>query len=60
VPFGLTYTEIDAWMKYGGGQELLDKIGAEFGIKACLAATPACRWAAGSTRKSNSPTTSKV
>ncbi|MGF1553975.1 MAG: TRAP transporter substrate-binding protein [Paracoccaceae bacterium] len=33
VPFGLTYTEMDAWMKFGGGQELLDKIGAEFGIK---------------------------
>ena len=33
VPFGLTYTEIDAWMKFSGGQELLDKIGAEFGIK---------------------------
>ena len=33
VPFGLTYTEIDAWMKFAGGQELLDKIGAEFGIK---------------------------
>ncbi|MEX5729587.1 TRAP-type mannitol/chloroaromatic compound transport system substrate-binding protein [Rhodovulum iodosum] len=33
VPFGLTYNEIDAWMKFGGGQELLDKIGAEFGIK---------------------------
>ncbi|WP_297772998.1 TRAP transporter substrate-binding protein [uncultured Roseovarius sp.] len=32
VPFGLTYTEIDAWMKFGGGQELLEKLGAEFGI----------------------------
>jgi TRAP-type mannitol/chloroaromatic compound transport system substrate-binding protein len=33
VPFGLTYTEIDGWMKFGGGQALLDKIGGEFGIK---------------------------
>ncbi|MEM6678138.1 MAG: TRAP transporter substrate-binding protein [Pseudomonadota bacterium] len=33
VPFGLTYTEIDAWMKFGGGQELHDEIGAEFGVK---------------------------
>ncbi len=33
VPFGLTYNEMDAWMKFGGGQALLDKIGAEFGIK---------------------------
>jgi TRAP-type mannitol/chloroaromatic compound transport system substrate-binding protein len=33
VPFGLTYTEIDAWMKFAGGQELHDKLGDEFGLK---------------------------
>ena len=33
VPFGMTAPEIDAWMKYRGGQELMDKVGAEFGIK---------------------------
>ena len=33
VPFGLVYTEMDAWMKYMGGQDLLDEVGAEFGIK---------------------------
>lgn len=33
IPFGLTYTEIDAWMKYAGGQELHDEISAEFGLK---------------------------
>lgn len=33
VPFGLTYTEMDAWIKYAGGQELWDKLGDEFGIK---------------------------
>lgn len=33
VPFGLTYVEIDAWMKFGGGQELMDEVGAQFGIK---------------------------
>lgn len=33
VPFGLTFTEIEAWMRFGGGQELLDEVGAEFGIK---------------------------
>ncbi|SNR70207.1 TRAP transporter substrate-binding protein [Puniceibacterium sediminis] len=32
VPFGLTYTEMDAWMKFGGGQALLHKLGDEFGI----------------------------
>ncbi|MCY6380133.1 TRAP transporter substrate-binding protein [Hoeflea prorocentri] len=33
IPFGMTYTEIDAWMKYGGGQELWDELAAEFGLK---------------------------
>ncbi len=33
VPFGLTATEIDAWCKYGGGQELWDELGDEFGIQ---------------------------
>ncbi|MGF1447732.1 MAG: TRAP transporter substrate-binding protein [Pikeienuella sp.] len=33
IPFGLTYTEIDAWMKFGGGQELYDELAAEFGLK---------------------------
>ena len=33
VPFGLTYTEMDAWIKYGGGQEIWDEVAAEFGLK---------------------------
>ena len=33
VPFGLTYAEIDAWMKYGGGQELYDELAGEFSVK---------------------------
>ena len=33
VPFGLTYTELDAWMKFGGGQELYDELTAGFGLK---------------------------
>jgi len=33
IPFGLTYVELDAWIKYGGGQELWDEIGSEFGLK---------------------------
>ncbi len=35
VPFGLTYTEINAWIRFGGGQELWDELAAEFGLK-CL------------------------
>ncbi|MBK0398067.1 TRAP transporter substrate-binding protein DctP [Limibaculum sp. M0105] len=33
VPFGLTYTEIDAWIKFAGGQELWDELAGEFGLK---------------------------
>jgi TRAP-type mannitol/chloroaromatic compound transport system substrate-binding protein len=33
VPFGLVYTEMDAWMKYAGGQELYDEIQDGFGMK---------------------------
>ena len=35
VPFGMTYTEIGAWMRFGGGQELHDKLAAGYGLK-CL------------------------
>ena len=60
VPFGLTYDEVNAWIRFGGGQELWDEVAGEFGLNVCLPVTPACRWAAGSTRKSTHPTTSKV
>ena len=33
VPFGLTYTEINAWIRYGGGQELWDELADKFGLK---------------------------
>ncbi len=36
VPFGFVYSEMNAWIKWGGGQELWDELGAEFGVK-CLA-----------------------
>ena len=35
VPFGLTYTEINAWIHWGGGQELWDELAGSFGLK-CL------------------------
>ncbi len=37
VPFGLTATELSAWMHYGGGQELYDEGYAKFGLKPFLA-----------------------
>jgi TRAP-type mannitol/chloroaromatic compound transport system substrate-binding protein len=33
VPFGLTYTEINAWIRFGGGQELWDELADDFGLK---------------------------
>ncbi len=35
VPFGMTYTEINAWMQFGGGQGLWDELAADYGLK-CL------------------------
>ena len=33
VPFGLTANEMDAWLYYGGGQELWDELSRDFKIK---------------------------
>ena len=33
VPFGLTYTEMNAWIRFGGGQELWDELAAESDLK---------------------------
>ena len=35
VPFGMTASEINAWMQFGGGQALWDELAANFGLK-CL------------------------
>jgi TRAP-type mannitol/chloroaromatic compound transport system substrate-binding protein len=37
VPFGLTATEITAWIHHAGGQALWDELSAGFGIKPLLA-----------------------
>jgi len=33
VPFGLTYIEINAWIRFMGGQELWDELADDFGLK---------------------------
>lgn len=33
VPFGMTASEWNAWIKYAGGQELWDELAGEFGLK---------------------------
>ena len=35
VPFGFVYSEINAWINWGGGQELWDELAADFELK-CL------------------------
>lgn len=37
VPVGMTAHELEAWVHFGGGQELWDELSAQFGIKAMLA-----------------------
>lgn len=37
VPFGMTATEMDAWLMHGGGQALWDELSAQFNIKALAA-----------------------
>jgi TRAP-type mannitol/chloroaromatic compound transport system substrate-binding protein len=37
VPFGLTYTEMNGWFRFGGGQELWDELAGEFGLKGLMA-----------------------
>ncbi|MCI2400003.1 TRAP transporter substrate-binding protein [Aliiroseovarius subalbicans] len=34
VPFGMTTTEWNAWIKFKGGQQMWDKLSGEFGLKA--------------------------
>ncbi len=37
VPFGLTATELNSWIYFGGGQKLWDGVSADFNIKPFLA-----------------------
>lgn len=36
VPFGMTTPQWNAWIKFGGGQELWDELSAGFGLKAVM------------------------
>jgi Tat (twin-arginine translocation) pathway signal sequence len=57
VPFGMTYRQHNAWMRYGGGLELLRGVYADFGLIQFPGATPGPRWGAGFARRSGpSPT----
>lgn len=36
VPFGMTVLEMNAWMRFGGGQELWDELAAGYGLKGLM------------------------
>ena len=50
VPFGLTYAEMNAWIRHGGGQELWDELAGEFGLKAMWLVQQAHKLEVGSTK----------
>ena len=57
VPFALNARGMNAWHYHGGGIDMFNEFLATQGLVGFPAATPACRWAAGSARKSRrSPT----
>ncbi len=43
VPFGMTATELNGWLYFGGGQELWDELYAPFGIKPFIAGNSGCQ-----------------
>jgi TRAP-type mannitol/chloroaromatic compound transport system substrate-binding protein len=36
VPFGFIYSEMNAWIRFGGGQALWDELGSSFGVKCMM------------------------
>ncbi len=44
VPFGLTASEMNAWMYHAGGQELWDELGSGFNIKPFMAGNTGVQW----------------
>ncbi len=36
VPFGMTVLEMNAWMRFGGGQQLWDELAAGYGLKGLM------------------------
>ena len=55
VPFGMTLPEHNAWIKYGGGQALWDKVSGEFGLKALLCGATGAQAGGWFNKEINSP-----
>ncbi len=55
LPFGLTPSELFAWVQYGGGQELWDALSGRFNIKSLLACSTGPQMGGWFARQINSP-----
>ncbi|SLN44400.1 TRAP transporter substrate-binding protein [Oceanibacterium hippocampi] len=44
VPFGFLANELDAWVNFGGGQELWDELAGDFGLKSLMAGNTGVQW----------------
>ncbi len=55
VPFGLTYVEMNAWISWGGGQELWDELAGSFGLKCFPAGSTGTQMGGWFRKEINSP-----
>lgn len=55
VPFGMTFTEINAWILHNGGQELWDKVADNFGLKGISAGNTGAQAGGWFNKEINSP-----
>ena len=55
VPFGLTYQEMNAWIRHGGGQELWDELAGEFGLKSIMCGSTGTQAGGWFNKEINSP-----
>jgi TRAP-type mannitol/chloroaromatic compound transport system substrate-binding protein len=54
VPFGLTASEVDAWIYHSGGQALWDELGADFNLKPLMAGNTGVQWGGWFNKEMNS------
>ncbi len=55
VPFGMTFHEINAWIRYGGGQELWDELAGGFGLKCIMTGSTGAQAGGWFNKEINSP-----
>jgi TRAP-type mannitol/chloroaromatic compound transport system substrate-binding protein len=55
LPFGLTPSELNAWVRFGGGQELWDALSGQFNVKSFLACSTGAQTGGWFAREVTSP-----